>query len=617
MPLDPITAAASASLSQPIKDLYTLGKDKFGTYLSKWNNTKAIRSLEAKVAAFEKVKTIWQRDKYVRLTKFYYPSRVHFPDGVTKQISSLRNLPIRGGLVIEGTVGQGKSVFLRYLCIQELKTQASGRIPVFIELRKISSDRSIKKSVFDALAAYGFDINDELFEFYAESGKIVLLLDGFDELDADCVRDTIVQLDQWVERFPEQQIIVTSRPSDEIQKSSGFQVIKLAPLVPEDHGPFLNKLGMKGESLSLLLTAIQTSPTAIKEFLNTPLLLTLLLIVYQAESQIPSELPEFFKVLFVTVISKHDRTKPAYNRPRKSSLNDRQLESLFSAFCYSVMRNGYGVSLTNETLSKAFSEGQRYVPDKCDEEGFVFDITKVACLLLEDGFNYVFAHKSLLEYFSASFIKSSTEKQAQSIYSGLTNARRYTQWRATLGFLAHIDKYRYAKFFELPVLRATFDALHIAEFPVNRSAALVAINTLLRNTTIGLRKEADGKWRISSLAGFQLPTHYADALLHENFISWLFFIPEGATAIANSLIESNAALVASEGGFETISTSWDLIRENISPDTLDKILGLVAEYIDKLWQRESDYRQFIEHEDMLAEEMVPSDDLANYAMLEH
>jgi hypothetical protein len=91
-----------------------------------------IQEISSHWLPYEQVKTIWQREKKVKLSKFYYPAKVSFDTGITKTASTLKDIPQTGGVVIQGTVGQGRSVLLRYLCIQELSSHASGRIPVFL-----------------------------------------------------------------------------------------------------------------------------------------------------------------------------------------------------------------------------------------------------------------------------------------------------------------------------------------------------------------------------------------------------------------------------------------------------------------------------------------------------
>ncbi len=453
-------AASIAALSAPLKDLYEAGKDKFKDQLSRWNNARQLKAIATKVAAYEQVKTIWQREKKVKLSAFYYPSKVRLPTGITKTVISLRDLPSSGGVVLQGTVGQGKTVFLRYLCIQELSTQASGRIPVFFELRKLDSGLNLEKALFNTLESLGFEVTDELFDYYAESGKLVILLDGFDEIEESLVRDVITRIEAWAIRYPQMQLFITCRPGGEIQKSNHFSTIQLAPLTPEEHRPFMIKIGVKGEILDQLLVAIEKSPVEIRGLLTTPLLLTLLVLVYQSEGVIPNELPEFFKLLFATVFSRHDHSKPAFRRAHKSGLNERKLEHFFEAFCFAVMRRKYTVNLKDDQFDTAFLDASTFSDEKCSLDGFRHDIVKVACLLQEDGLFISFVHKSLLDYFPAAFIKNCTDEQATRIYESI--ASHWRQWQHVLHFLSYIDKYRFARYFAIPQLQQI-----VSEFSVH------------------------------------------------------------------------------------------------------------------------------------------------------
>jgi len=304
-------AVGARIIGQPLLDLYNAGKGKFEKSLSKWKNNKAQNELAKKVSSIEKVKTFWQKDKEVALTTFYYPSKLSYPNGKPKQYSSLKDFPKTGNFVIQGTVGQGKSILLRYLCVQELNADGSGRIPIFIELRSLSS-AGLKDALFSAFDRLGFEIDDDLFDFYACSGKIVLLFDAFDELEESLVSKVITQLDSLVEKYDSLQIFITSRPESAIQNSRHFRVIHLARLESTDHKPFLERIGVSEDDVSRIMKAIKVSSAEISDLLATPLILTLLVVVYKAENAIPTELPEFYEKLFQTLFSKHDTSKPGY-----------------------------------------------------------------------------------------------------------------------------------------------------------------------------------------------------------------------------------------------------------------------------------------------------------------
>ena len=73
----PVSAAAIATtlLKRPLDDLYLLGKEKFGAELAKWNNEARRKQLAQKVLTFDKIRTIWQKNKDVRINDIYYPPK--------------------------------------------------------------------------------------------------------------------------------------------------------------------------------------------------------------------------------------------------------------------------------------------------------------------------------------------------------------------------------------------------------------------------------------------------------------------------------------------------------------------------------------------------------------
>lgn len=473
-----------------LKDLYSSGKGAASFSYSKWNNKRNIAKLIVKIRNFEKVKTIWQREKEVSLSSVYYPSKLLMDNESEKPMSvnSLIDIPQDRSYVIEGTVGQGKSFFLRYLCIQELGMMSSNRIPVFIELRKLDTSYGLINAVYDCFKNLGFEIDDRLFEFYAKSGKIIFLFDGFDEIEESLVRVTVNQLENYVERYPQSQFIITSRPYSDISKSRHFSICKLAPLTEKDFRPFMSKIGVKGKTAVNIVSAIKNSTSEVSGLLKTPLLLTLLVLVYQTEQEIPRELPDFFEKLFTTVFTRHDRSKPGFIRKHRSGLNENRFEMLFEAFCFYILRNNCSVSMSKEGFSKSYGQAKEFMGEACDEIDFKHDLVKVACLMQEDGYDMVFVHKSLLDYFSAAFVKRLSDARAEIFYTNIIDKfhsyKAYHIWRSTLFYLAKIDKYRYTKFYTIPSLDFVFKQFEITEYKLNKLNVESAFAFIFQNAQI-------------------------------------------------------------------------------------------------------------------------------------
>lgn len=504
-------AVAARVIAQPILDLYEKGKDRFESQLQKWKNVAARRALAQKVAACQKVKTFWQRDKDVTISSFYYPSRISFDGDVVKKIDSLKDLPSFGNFVIQGTVGQGKSIFLRYLCVQELREAGTNRIPVLIELRTITS-KGIRFAIYEALDRLGFAVDDQLFDFYAQSKNLVLMLDGFDELDEALIRNVISELDGLSEKYPNLQIFVTSRPQNSIQDSRNFRVIQLAPLQPDDHEPFIKRIGVKGADVARLLNAIKTSSAEVSSLLKTPLMLTLFVIVYRAEQAIPNELPDFFESLFQTLFTKHDKSKPGFTRTQKSGLGERTLQQLFQAFCFSVIQLRHQTTLSNESFHGALDQAKKYTDIRCDSDSFKHDITKITCLMQEEGFYLQFIHKSVLEFYAASFVRGLTEEVANRFYSKqVTDRSLQFRWRQVLQFLSQIDRYRFIRYYAIPVITSELIGLGIEPpFEPNKLPDNLA-ERLFSGVTFGFGHNDElGKWTQRYIGPFAARSQYTD-----------------------------------------------------------------------------------------------------------
>jgi hypothetical protein len=433
-----------ASLLKPVLvDLYNGAKGKAKEGLKKWSTDQGVKKATIGLLRLDKVKTVWSPEVEISLKKFYYPSNISI-SGKSEAIDNIDALP-PGNIVIEGIVGQGKSIFMRHLASALIDTTSIKYIPLLIELRTISSKRTLETAAYAALHALSLSPDSETFEYLASTGKIVLLLDGFDEIPGECISETIVELEHLNFRHPRLRIIISSRPRSHIQNVAGYKVLKLVQIKPQDYDKFIFRLVSDTTKRFDIVTALNSSPKNIKGIICTPLMLTLVIIVYQTEKQIPSTLSEFFEKLFGTVFSKHDRLKAGFNRQHHSGLPEQKLKQVFDAFCFMVIHQQGGRSLSSHAFESAFNGALTYLKDlQCELLGFRKDIVNVACLMVEEGFDTVtFLHKSILDYHAAAFIKNLPDAQAKAFY--ISAFDRSAQWGHALEFLKSIDPLRYAR----------------------------------------------------------------------------------------------------------------------------------------------------------------------------
>lgn len=451
-------AIAAKALSPLISTLAKAASGPVQDGIAKWKTKGYAETLASKLASADRIKTIWSRDRFVSLTECYHPSNIDREHN-RLAVNSIKELPHQH-VVVEGIVGQGKSMFIQYLYLQELSGHGSGGLPLLVLLRTITPKRGLIDHVKDALTNLDIEPSDAVFDYLAKSGHLILMLDGFDELEHSVVSETITTIDSLIFKYPALRVIITSRPNSDIQKSQRLEVVQLSSLGSEDYDPFLKKLGVDTIRRQDIINAIKTSPADIVELISTPLMLTLIAHVYAAEKEIPSELPLFFERLFATTFVNHDKQKGGgFRRHHFSGLSERKLQLLFEAFCFLTLQKSIGRTLTGEQFSDVFEGALNLVEDsQCAVENFKQDITKVACLMLDDGFDQTsFLHMSIAEYFAAAFVMRSNEKFASRFYEYAVG--RHGMLRVVLSFLEKIDSYRFSKFYVVPPLSRFFSAL--------------------------------------------------------------------------------------------------------------------------------------------------------------
>lgn len=285
-----------------------------------------------------------------------------------------------------------------------------------------------------------------------------MLMDAFDEIDPALTRLAIDDIETICGKYPDTlQIIITSRPDADIQRSSRFRVCKLAPLGATDHLPFLKKICAEKEQADSLMKVLQSSSTEIRDLLTTPLMLTLLVILYKSLQTVPDTVPKFYEELFDVLFYRHDHSKPGFRRKRFTQLDDSKIKKLFSAFCFYVRLEGLGV-LTSAQLNTCVAQANKACNESVDAEKFRDEITKTVCLIQQDGFEYAFIHKSVTQYYAASFVRGSSDEFAAKFYQ--LAAKPGQSWDLELRFLAQIDTYRYTRLHEMPLLRSIAMALN-------------------------------------------------------------------------------------------------------------------------------------------------------------
>jgi hypothetical protein len=374
----------------------------------------------------QKVFTLISTGNAKNISSFFYPTKVLDVDENNVSLDKIVKINGNNGVLINGRLGQGKSMLLKYLQFLELNTGET--IPVFLELRKIRNANQILDLAREKLNNYGLSCSQKLFEFLLTEGRISFFLDGFDEINLDSSVDFNNALTELVTKYTKSKLIVTSRFNTDISNNPNFKKFNIALLERNDHIPFIVKTMGRSDESNPIITKIGQSSDSDFNFavLDTPLMLTWFIIIYKKKFKIPKTKLGFYEDLFVAILSMHDGLKESYNRTSRSKLNDDELKIVFSALCY-FARKDQMVLFTQTQIENIIRISLNYYEhNKVKAKDYLYDLTNVTCLLKKDGHEYEFIHETVAQYFSAYFIKNATEENAEEFYTSRLNDYKIT-----------------------------------------------------------------------------------------------------------------------------------------------------------------------------------------------
>ncbi|MEJ2075777.1 MAG: hypothetical protein P8X79_20205 [Reinekea sp.] len=307
--------------------------------------------------------------------------------------------------------------------------------------------------ILDYIEDIGFNHKDESLDFLLKNNKITLLLDAFDELNQEIENEILSDIERFCVKHPEINIIITSRPNTSIQNSSYFSICRITPLYINDIHPILKKLTAEQDSADTIFNSILNSESNIIELLTTPLMATLLVFVYRAEQRIPSKPIEFYDSLFETVFSRHDNSKPGgVNRNRKTNLSNSEFQDIFNLISFKFSQESE-TSISEREILKYIDSAKSYYNYKFIESDYLNELCKITCLVLKDGFNYSYLHKSIQEYHASCFVSKLPTNRKIEFYHHILKKDNWKIWAEHIEHLIELDEYEISKNFLLPSIK--------------------------------------------------------------------------------------------------------------------------------------------------------------------
>ncbi len=232
------------------------------------------------------------------------PSAVENPWRLSVQETELPDHPLPAGTTItqvydeaEGTLlilgepGAGKTTLLLDLTRQLLvraREDEQEPIPVVFNLSSWAKKRSALGNWLVEELAEKYDIPPKLGTSWVSNERLLLLLDGLDEVAPEAREECIQAINQYHREHALVPIVVCSRRADYPDSEESIRLrlhiaVIIQPLTPEQVEQYL---AMAGEQVAALRKALQHDAD-LRKLATTPLMLNVLLLAYQGKSLDP------------------------------------------------------------------------------------------------------------------------------------------------------------------------------------------------------------------------------------------------------------------------------------------------------------------------------------------
>lgn len=405
----------------------------------------------------EKIKTLLYRHAAKDIYSFYECVGLN-RNGRVIDTSDINNvLELGNKLIITGTGGIGKSVMMKHFFLNVL--QNTHYVPILIELRGLNEfdEKSVNlvDYIYNIMETLKFKLERKYFDYSLETGCYVILLDGYDEVKNELSKQVTSQIFALSEKYPDNYYILSSRPLEEFVGWNQFEELHSNSLTKSQALSLISKIEYEQKIKEKFYKELdEYLYDKYKTFASNPLLLTIMLLTFENRASIPDKLNDFFEQAFTTLFHTHDATKGGYKRDIQSKLGYEDFKAVFAYFCFKSFFNSDYKFSENKVLEYiGMAKHKEIIETNFNAMDFLTDLTNSVCMLIHEGLEYRFSHRSFQEYFAALYTTQLDDSQQKRFLKLWLQNNSYRTTSNYLDMLYELQTSRFLKNIIIPAIR--------------------------------------------------------------------------------------------------------------------------------------------------------------------
>ncbi len=326
--------------------------------------------------------------------------------------------------MVLGAPGAGKSTFLRKMGLEALRGKRQEFqhrcIPVFVELKRLpTSDINLEQVIVNEFETCGFPDAKGFTRKALKQGRLLILLDGLDEVPTAQLTQAIRAIQDFVDRYDKNRYIASCRVAayrHNFRRSSGvtmaeFEDDQIQQFICNWFRSSTNAQTQKAETCWIELQKPQAAGA--KELAHTPLLLTFLCLVYDRSLSFPSNRSILYRKALRILLEEWAAEKCLENQRQIYEGPSVELEeSLLSEIAAKGFARDQLFFSQREIVDriKAFLANNLNAPKYLDGEKVLEAIAVQQGILVERAEDaYSFSHLTLQEHLTAQYIVNNPE----------------------------------------------------------------------------------------------------------------------------------------------------------------------------------------------------------------